>query len=165
MFSFRPGASATAAALAVELAVSCLEHPLRGAAPAVSSSQEQQEGTECVLGLVPHTIRFQTKHTKKVFLIRFFFLLLNLFQKYSIHGSKKPVLKIFYTWLRKKILIIFMRIKHKLNLSFQLILIFNVQSCFRGSLHSFNQFLPTGSAFSQCTACSPTVLQLYKVIL
>jgi len=32
----------------------------------------------------------------------------------------------------------------------------------RGSLHSFNQFLPTGPSFSQCTACSPSVLQLYK---
>ena len=34
---------------------------------------------------------------------------------------------------------------------------------FRGSLHSFNQFLPTGPSFTQCTACSPTVTQLYKV--
>jgi len=41
----------------VELAVSCLEHPLGGAAPSQSSSQEQHQAAESVLGLVPHTIR------------------------------------------------------------------------------------------------------------
>eukprot|EP00092_Neocalanus_flemingeri_P029015 GFUD01031500.1.p1 GENE.GFUD01031500.1~~GFUD01031500.1.p1 ORF type:complete len:680 (+),score=251.80 GFUD01031500.1:45-2084(+) len=89
----RPGASGTAAALAVELAISCLAHPLGPAAPAVvsgkgSEGMEGMEGTESVLGTVPHTIR--------------------------------------------------------------------------GSLHNFKQFTPTGPAFSQCTACSPKVLDLFK---
>jgi len=85
----RPGASGTAAALAVELAISCLVHPLGPSAPAVSGpGGEGREGTESVLGTVPHTIR--------------------------------------------------------------------------GSLHNFTQLTPTGPAFSQCTACSPKVLDLYK---
>jgi len=87
----RPGASAIAAALAVELAVSLLEHPHRAAAPSVApgaATTSPAPGSECVLGIVPHTIR--------------------------------------------------------------------------GSLHTFSQFLPTAPAFSQCTACSPAVLQLYK---
>jgi len=80
----RPGASGTAAALAVELAMSCLVHELGPAAPASLGDG----GTESVLGTVPHTIR--------------------------------------------------------------------------GSLHSFTQITPTGPAFSQCTACSPKVLELFK---
>jgi len=85
----RPGASGTAAALAVELAISCLVHTLGPAAPAVSGTGgEGREGTESVLGTVPHTIR--------------------------------------------------------------------------GSLHNFTQLTPTGPAFSQCTACSPKVLDLFK---
>jgi len=80
----RPGASGTAAALAVELAMSCLVHELGPAAPASMGDG----GTESVLGTVPHTIR--------------------------------------------------------------------------GSLHSFTQITPTGPAFSQCTACSPKVLELFK---
>jgi len=81
----RAGVSAVAAALAVELAISCIQHPQRGGAPAGIGAEESPEG---VLGIIPHTIR--------------------------------------------------------------------------GSLHSFNQYLPTGPAFSQCTACSPKVLELYK---
>jgi len=85
----RPGASGTAAALAVELAISCLVHPLGPAAPAIVGTKgEGREGTESVLGTVPHTIR--------------------------------------------------------------------------GSLHNFTQLTPTGPAFSQCTACSPKVLELFK---
>merc|ERR1712142_1290736 len=80
----RPGASGTAAALAVELAMSCLVHELGPAAPASLGDG----GTESVLGTVPHTIR--------------------------------------------------------------------------GSLHSFTQITPTGPAFSQCTACSPKVLELFR---
>jgi len=76
----RPGGSGIAAALAVELAVSCLTHPLGAAAPAESS--------DTILGSVPHTIR--------------------------------------------------------------------------GSLHSFNQFTPIGPAFSQCTACSPKILDTLR---
>ena len=54
---FRPGASGTAAALAVELAISCLVHPLGPAAPAIVGTKgEGREGTESVLGTVPHTI-------------------------------------------------------------------------------------------------------------
>jgi hypothetical protein len=34
---------------------------------------------------------------------------------------------------------------------------------FRGSVYGFSQFLPTGPAFSQCTACSSRVIQLFKV--
>jgi len=45
----RPGGSGIAASLAVELAVSCLTHPLGAAAPAESS--------DTILGSVPHTIR------------------------------------------------------------------------------------------------------------
>jgi hypothetical protein len=33
----------------------------------------------------------------------------------------------------------------------------------RGSLFGFTQFLPTGPAFPQCTACSSPVIQLFKV--
>lgn len=32
----------------------------------------------------------------------------------------------------------------------------------RGSLWGFTTFLPTGPAFSQCTACSSKVIQIYK---
>ena len=84
----RAGVSAVAAALAVELAVSCIQHPQGGGAPAGVGAGEPPEG---VLGIIPHTIR--------------------------------------------------------------------------GSLHSFNQYLPTGPSFSQCTACSQKVLQLYKVCI
>ena len=45
----RPGAAGLASALAVELAVSCLSHPLGPAAPPA--------GCESLLGGVPHTIR------------------------------------------------------------------------------------------------------------
>jgi len=85
----RPGASGTAAALAVELAISCLVHSQGPAAPAmVGTAGEGRDGTESVLGTVPHTIR--------------------------------------------------------------------------GSLHNFTQLTPTGPAFSQCTACSHKVLDLFK---
>lgn len=75
----RPGASGVAASLAVELAVSCLAHPLGPLAP---------PGSESVLGQVPHTIR--------------------------------------------------------------------------GWLNDYSQMIPTGPAFSQCTACSREVLDLFS---
>jgi len=51
----RPGIAAIASAMAVELLVSLLQHPLRAAAPA-SLSATQDRGDH-PLGLVPHTIR------------------------------------------------------------------------------------------------------------
>jgi len=81
----RPGSSGVASALAVELAVSCLVHPLGSSAPAVVGGVN--ETVESVLGCVPHTIR--------------------------------------------------------------------------GSLHNFSQYSPTGPAFSQCTACSHKVLEVF----
>lgn len=80
----RPGASGVAAALAVELAVSCLSHRKGPAAPAPARVGAGEEEESC-LGTVPHTLR--------------------------------------------------------------------------GSLHAFTQVAPTGPAFSQCTACSPPVLE------
>eukprot|EP00088_Acartia_fossae_P058102 TRINITY_DN6790_c0_g2_i2.p1 TRINITY_DN6790_c0_g2~~TRINITY_DN6790_c0_g2_i2.p1 ORF type:complete len:722 (+),score=145.40 TRINITY_DN6790_c0_g2_i2:45-2168(+) len=62
----RPGVSAIAAALAVELAVTCLQHPDRGGAPCCTNSgggnkssdtADVSTATESVLGLVPHSIR------------------------------------------------------------------------------------------------------------
>lgn len=79
----RPGASGVAAALAVELAVSCLSHGKGPAAPAPARVGAGEDEESC-LGTVPHTLR--------------------------------------------------------------------------GSLHAFTQVAPTGPAFSQCTACSPPVL-------
>ena len=58
----RPGASAVAAALAVELAVSCLQHSLGPAAPSVApgaADEDVMASAESVLGIVPHTIRFK----------------------------------------------------------------------------------------------------------
>ena len=49
----RPGVSAMASALAVELMAACLQHPLKGAAPA---DKEHDDATS-LLGLVPHQIR------------------------------------------------------------------------------------------------------------
>ena len=80
----RPGASGVAAALAVELAVSCLSHGKGPSAPAPARVGAGEEEESC-LGTVPHTLR--------------------------------------------------------------------------GSLHAFTQVAPTGPAFSQCTACSPAVLE------
>lgn len=54
----RPGVSAVAGALVVELMVSILQHPLKGDAPAIlhkSQGKEDEEG--CLLGTVPHSIR------------------------------------------------------------------------------------------------------------
>ncbi|CAG2177480.1 unnamed protein product [Oppiella nova] len=57
----RPGVSMLASALAVELMVSVLQHPLRGAAPALVVSgdymDEVDSDAETALGLVPHQIR------------------------------------------------------------------------------------------------------------
>ena len=53
----RPGLSMIAAALAVELLVSILQHPQRGLAPADSHSSQDDYNTESGLGLVPHQIR------------------------------------------------------------------------------------------------------------
>lgn len=58
----RPGAAAMAAALAVEMLVALLQHPLRVATPAVynlncDSSQDLPADMQGVLGPVPHSIR------------------------------------------------------------------------------------------------------------
>ncbi|PNF26232.1 Ubiquitin-like modifier-activating enzyme ATG7 [Cryptotermes secundus] len=55
----RPGISAVAGALAVELMVSLLQHPLRGYAPASCVEECHSEGGEegSPLGLVPHSVR------------------------------------------------------------------------------------------------------------
>ena len=60
----RPGVSMIASALAVELMVSILQHPLHGCAPAVTETSEDgddddgesTEGQSC-LGSVPHQVR------------------------------------------------------------------------------------------------------------
>ena len=49
-----------AAALAVELAVSCLQHPLAAAAPAPApgtADETAAEAAESVLGIIPHMMR------------------------------------------------------------------------------------------------------------
>lgn len=51
----RPGVSNIAGALAVELFVSILQHPLKGLAPA-ESDQDATE-TSSLLGIIPHSIR------------------------------------------------------------------------------------------------------------
>ncbi|XP_076037635.1 autophagy-related 7 [Oratosquilla oratoria] len=57
----RPGVSFVASALVAELLVSILQHPLRGGAPA--STVETHDGSEGVLGRVPHSIRgFIARH-------------------------------------------------------------------------------------------------------
>ncbi|XP_048742795.2 ubiquitin-like modifier-activating enzyme ATG7 isoform X2 [Ostrea edulis] len=55
----RPGISYMAAALAVELLVSILQHPQLGEAPADSSANDEHLNKEfgCSLGLIPHQIR------------------------------------------------------------------------------------------------------------
>jgi ubiquitin-like modifier-activating enzyme ATG7 len=55
----RPGMSMLASALAVELLVSLLQHPLKGFAPADTSVKDAHLETEfeSALGLVPHQIR------------------------------------------------------------------------------------------------------------
>ncbi|XP_076469182.1 ubiquitin-like modifier-activating enzyme ATG7 [Babylonia areolata] len=55
----RPGVSLMAGALAVELLVSVLQHPLGPDAPSETSSKEDNltKEAECSLGLVPHQIR------------------------------------------------------------------------------------------------------------
>ncbi|XP_049775699.1 ubiquitin-like modifier-activating enzyme ATG7 [Schistocerca cancellata] len=56
----RPGVSAVAAALAAELLVSVLQHPLRGHAPAegvLDSNKTPSYDSQCPLGIVPHSIR------------------------------------------------------------------------------------------------------------
>jgi ubiquitin-like modifier-activating enzyme ATG7 len=90
----RPGVSAIAAALAVELAVSCLQHPEKGGASCLMPSGKPQEDkpsgsddSESVLGLIPHSIR--------------------------------------------------------------------------GSVHTYNQYMPATPAFSQCTGCSKPVIEAY----
>jgi len=83
----RPGISMMASALAVELLVSILQHPLRSQCPAFVRSDLEETVPEALscLGIVPHTIR--------------------------------------------------------------------------GFLARYSTVLPTGEAFSQCVACSPTVRQ------
>eukprot|EP00882_Tetradesmus_deserticola_P015848 GHRQ01016898.1.p1 GENE.GHRQ01016898.1~~GHRQ01016898.1.p1 ORF type:complete len:260 (-),score=105.96 GHRQ01016898.1:574-1353(-) len=82
----RPGLAPIAGALAVELMAALLQHPLRGCAPAASSSSSG--GVDGALGPVPHMIR--------------------------------------------------------------------------GQMSGFTQTCMVGQAFSQCTACSPAVLQQYR---
>ncbi|XP_052124919.1 ubiquitin-like modifier-activating enzyme ATG7 [Frankliniella occidentalis] len=56
----RPGVSAVAGALVVELMVSILQHPLRGDAPAIlhtKKGEEHKESEGSLLGSVPHSIR------------------------------------------------------------------------------------------------------------
>ena len=53
----RPGLSMIAAALAVELLVSVLQHPNAGLAAADSHDNQDDADTECGLGIVPHQIR------------------------------------------------------------------------------------------------------------
>lgn len=56
----RPGVSAIAGALVVELMVSVLQHPLRGDASAllhVTNGKETNDVDGCLLGSVPHSIR------------------------------------------------------------------------------------------------------------
>ncbi|KAK6176592.1 hypothetical protein SNE40_014847 [Patella caerulea] len=57
----RPGISMMGAALAVELLVSILQHPLGAKAPADTSASDDSmftvKDTECSLGIVPHQIR------------------------------------------------------------------------------------------------------------
>ncbi|KAB0790475.1 hypothetical protein PPYR_15134 [Photinus pyralis] len=58
----RPGVSAIASALAVELAVSILQHPRGASAPAFYKANNQDLGDDCgpeesILGAVPHSIR------------------------------------------------------------------------------------------------------------
>ncbi|KAK3794160.1 hypothetical protein RRG08_062404 [Elysia crispata] len=55
----RPGLSMVASALAVELLVSVLQHPLGGEAPADTSANDDHflVDSECSLGVVPHQIR------------------------------------------------------------------------------------------------------------
>ncbi|KAF4525803.1 hypothetical protein B566_EDAN009911 [Ephemera danica] len=52
----RPGVAQVAAALAVELLVSLLQHADRGGAPA-STDAEQTSAGSCPLGIIPHSIR------------------------------------------------------------------------------------------------------------
>ena len=52
----RPGLSMIAAALAVELPVSILQHPQQGLAPADNHSSQDDYNTESGLGLIPHQI-------------------------------------------------------------------------------------------------------------
>jgi len=60
----RPGVSAVAAALAVELAVSCLQHKDKGGAAALmpagavkNDDPTENESSEGILGVIPHSIR------------------------------------------------------------------------------------------------------------
>ncbi|XP_059481168.1 ubiquitin-like modifier-activating enzyme ATG7 [Neocloeon triangulifer] len=53
----RPGVSQIAAALAVELLVSVLQHPLKGAAPASCDPEQSAMESGSPLGLLPHSIR------------------------------------------------------------------------------------------------------------
>lgn len=77
-----------AAALAVELMVSVLQHPLETDAPASTGDYSEMENAESCLGIVPHQIR--------------------------------------------------------------------------GFLSQFQQVLPTTAAFTCCTGCSPTIVDMYK---
>lgn len=60
----RPGVSNMAGALAVELFVSILQHPLKGLAPA-ESDQDSTE-TSSLLGIIPHSIRGFISHYQTV---------------------------------------------------------------------------------------------------
>lgn len=65
----RPGTSMTAAALAVEIMTSVLQHPMRGVAPAPLVSPDDIESSSDVfscLGLVPHQIRGFLSHFTSV---------------------------------------------------------------------------------------------------
>jgi ubiquitin-like modifier-activating enzyme ATG7 len=53
----RPGLSAIASAISVELAVTLLHHPLRALAPADLHKQVGEESEAAGLGLLPHQIR------------------------------------------------------------------------------------------------------------
>ena len=45
-----------ASAMAVELLISCLQHPLRHQAPSETSSSDDQIESSC-LGIIPHQVR------------------------------------------------------------------------------------------------------------
>ena len=60
----RPGVSNIAGALAVELFVSILQHPLGGLAPADTNSEKTEY--DGVLGMIPHSIRGFLSHYQTV---------------------------------------------------------------------------------------------------
>ena len=55
----RPGLSMIASALAVELLVSCLQHPLKHLAPSetnLSNSSDDEDANGSCLGIIPHQV-------------------------------------------------------------------------------------------------------------